>query len=58
LEACGGNDDTILRIDDIFLFLALMKPLAQVRLFLGREFSLPLPPNFQTRFLIADDLKE
>jgi hypothetical protein len=35
-----------------------MKPLAQVRLFLGREFSLPLPPNFQTRFLIADDLKE
>jgi hypothetical protein len=57
LEAWGGNDDdTILRID-IFLLLALMKPLAQLRRFLGREFSLLLPPNFQTRFFIPADLK-
>jgi hypothetical protein len=57
LESWGGNVETILRID-IFLFLALMKPLAQVRRFLGRQFSLPLPPNFQTRFLIPANLKE
>jgi hypothetical protein len=56
-EACRGNaDDTILRIDT-FLFLALMKPLAQFRRFLGREFSLLLPPNFQARFFILADLK-
>jgi len=51
-EACCGKvDDTILRIDT-FLFLALMKPLAQFLRFLGREFSLLLPPYFHARFFI------
>jgi hypothetical protein len=35
-----------------------MKPLAQFRRFLGREFSLLLPPNFHARFFIPDDLKK
>jgi len=57
-EACCGNvADTILRIDT-FLFLALMKPLAQLRRFLGREFSLLLPPYFHARFFILAEKKK